>query len=304
MTAVLIYVFYTDIWDELYTLLLPLKDNIAIDIALCQDNDNSKILQDLQSFNLIQIRYVENKGADIGPFLLQIQDLDSDKYPYFIKLHSKKSKIKNFEWRYVLFNTLIGSKDIFQKNIDLLSSNPMVGAITDPTMIMTRLANNKNHIKILCHTLNIKTTDNRFMAGSMFASRTKIFQKYFTKSFIDHVYPLLETGKVCDIQKGTFCHAMERIFGKIIHNEKLVISYHREDPLLTIYNVEHKKKFSIYKCYNNYCYTRSNKNLIFGYIYSIINDDSVVLNWTYLKDYQNYIRRYDKQTNGLFIGVS
>ena len=142
------------------------------------------------------------------------------------------------------------------------------------------------------------------MAGSMFMSRTKVFKKYFTDKFISDIYPLLETGKVTDAHNGTCCHALERIFGKIISNEKLLISSVRSEPYFRIYNREHKRQYSIYKCYNNYCYTKSDKGLAFGYIYNILQDDSIVINWTYLENYDNYFKRYDKQNDGIFIGVS
>ena len=304
MIAVLIYVFHTEVWDELYELLLPLKEYLKIDIALCKDNDNLKIETDLKNFNLIKIRYVENRGVDIGPFLLQLQDLDEDEYPYFIKLHSKKSIINKFEWKNILFNCLIGSKDILFKNIETLDKDRKIGAITDKTTIMEKVGHNQDHISVLSRLLNLKTKEKAFMAGSMFMSRTKVFKKYFTDKFISDIYPLLETGKVTDAHNGTCCHALERIFGKIISNEKLSISSIRSEPYFRIYNREHKKQYSIYKCYNNYCYTKSDKGLAFGYIYNILQDDSIVINWTYLENYDNYFKRYDKQNNGIFIGVS
>jgi hypothetical protein len=305
MVAVLIYIFYTDIWEDIFPLLLSIKDDIHIDIALCSDNDNSKIINDLKQLNIINIRYVENRGGDIGPFLLQIQDLDEDKYPYFIKIHSKKSIIAKFDWKYILFNSLIGSKEILEKNTSLLHNNKNIGAITDPTLIMTNIGKNKLYIDILAKLLNISTTKKRFMAGSMFMSRTELFKKYFTKNFIDAIYPLLETGKVSDSYNATYCHSLERIFGQIVSNENLQIGHIQQKPYITIYNKLTQSTFSLYKCYNNYCYTKSKKAFIFGYLYPVINDDeSIVINWTYMKQYDNYFKRYDKQTNGLYIGVS
>lgn len=302
MIAVLVYIFNTEIWDEMLPLLLRLKNHIHIDIALCKDNDNSKIENDLESFNLIAIRYVENKGADIGPFLLQISELDQDKYAYFIKLHSKKSLIGKFEWKYILFNTLIGSEQTLLKNKQVLDTDNSIGAITDIPLIMKSVGNNKKHIEIICKILNISSRNKEFMAGSMFMARSRLFAKYFTKNFVKLIYPMLETGKVSDLNHGTLCHALERIFGKIVTNEKQKIGFVKSKPDLIIYNRQRKAKYPIYKCYNNYCYNRSSKNLLFGYIYNIINmQDSLVIDWKYLKD-DSYLRRYDKMSDGIFIG--
>jgi lipopolysaccharide biosynthesis protein len=304
MIAVLVHIFYTDVWNEIFPLLLPIKDQIHIDISLYEKNDNSKILEDLKNFHIIKIRYMENVGVDIGPFLFQINELDENTYPYFIKLHSKKSFISKLDWKHILFHTLVGSSDILNRNKNLLDSNSNMGAITDPVTIMTNIGKNQNYINVLSKLLNIKTSKKEFMAGSMFMSRTKIFKKYFTSAFVNAIYPLLETGKVSDREHGTYCHGLERIFGKIISNENLQIGYRRDSPTFSIYSKHNRTTYNIHKCYNNYCYTRSNKQLVFGYVYPIINDDSIVINWTYMKQYDNFLRRYDKQINGTYIGVS
>lgn len=303
MVAVLLHVFHTDLWPEIFSLLIDVKDLVAIDISLSENHDNQKILEDLKQFNIIKIRYVDNYGVDISPFLYQIKDLNPVNYPYFVKLHSKKSIINKFKWRLVLFNALLGSKEILLSNIKKLEDNPTIGAITDKTMIMSSVGHNAAQIDSLCKLLNLSSvSDKKFMGGSMFMSRTNVFQKYLNKNTIYYIDTLLEEGVVKDQYRGTFCHAMERIFGRIIHQEKLTISFSSLKPYIKIYNHGLKKTFVLYKCSkNNYCYNFDIKDRVYGSIYSIISKDSCFLiDWEHLAKLNHCFRLYYLLNDGRY----
>jgi lipopolysaccharide biosynthesis protein len=306
MVAVLLHVFHTDLWPEILSLLLDVKDLIAIDISLSENHDNKKILQDLKPFRIIKIRYTDNHGVDISPFLHQIKELDPNLFPYFIKLHTKKSFINKFHWRLVLFNALLGSKDILQSNIKKLETNTGIGAITDKTTIMSSIGHNTQHIKLLCDFLHIdRALNKKFMAGSMFMSRTHIFKKYLNSNTIYYIDMLLEDGVVKDEHQGTFCHAMERIFGKIVHQEKLKISYTNLDPYIKIHNTTIKKTFILYKCdKNNYCYNFDPIHRVFGCIYHIAPDSSnVLIDWEHLPNYDHHFRLYHRLKDGKYASL-
>lgn len=303
MVALLLYVFHTDLWPEILSLISSVKDSVGIDIALYKNHNNDTIINDLKNFNLINIRYVDNHGVDISPFLHQIKDLDSNKYPYFIKLHSKKSIISKLKWRFVLFNALIGSKKILNDNQELLDNNRSIGAITDRTMIMSSIGYNKKHIQILSDILKLKKNNKKktFMAGSMFMSRTHIFQKYLNEH-TDTIDSLLENGIVKDEYCGTFCHAMERIFGKIIHNEDLSIMHSKLSPYMKIYNPGLKKTFVIYKCYNNYCYNFDTKNRVFGQTYPTISStNQIMIDWEHLPNEDHCPKIYTQISNNQYV---
>lgn len=303
MVALLLYVFHTDLWPEILPLISNIKDLVGIDISLCKNNDNDVIINDLKKFNLINVRYVDNHGVDISPFLHQIKDLDSNQYPYFIKLHSKKSVISKLKWRFVLFNALIGSRNILINNQNLLK-NDTIGAITDKTMVMSSLGYNKQHIQILSHILqlNNKTKNKTFMAGSMFMSKTQIFQKYFNNRTVDIIDAMLEDGVVKDEYNGTFCHATERIFGKIIHNENLKIMSAKLSPYIKIYNHQLKKTFVLYKCYNDYCYNFDTKNRVFGQAYSMLQPQhSIFIDWEHLSYTNHYPKLYTQISNHQYV---
>lgn len=302
MLAILLYVYHTEIWDDLYPLLLNIKDNSRLYLSLYAEHDNTKIISEANNLNLIDISLVQrNHGVDISPFLYQINNIDSDTYPYFIKLHSKKSLLNNrICWRSILYNSLIGSKDIIEQNIKLFTNQKLIGAITDKSMIMNSIGHNKKHLEYLCKFLNLKNKKKNFMAGSMFMGKTAIFKKYLNESTISFIDDMLEDGAVKDIYCGTFCHAMERIFGKIVL-ENNVIKCSSIKPSFKIYNKQYKESYSFYITYNNYCYNCS-KPKFFGKILQYDNDFMSV-EWKHLSDKESFIQNYCKKNSQYYIAI-
>ena len=95
---VIVWVYHLEVWDELLSLLR--RDDVYPIIGLCDTNDNTQVLESIRNFlSQYTIQYFNNKGADIWPFLQQIQKVEE---PYFIKIHTKKNK----EWRNYLTNDL------------------------------------------------------------------------------------------------------------------------------------------------------------------------------------------------------
>jgi hypothetical protein len=301
---VLLYLYHIEIWDEIFHLLLPIKDLIVLDISIVKGKSNPNILSDLKNFELLKYREVENKGVDIAPFLFQINEL-SDTYPFFIKIHSKISLIKNFNWRIVLLHTILGSRKIFLDNIKQITETDNIGAIVDEHMIMNNMGHNQKYIDKIADILNVDASSlsDFFMAGNIFIGKTQLFKKYITSDFIDKIYPLLETGSVKDEEHGTYCHAMERFFGKIIHLEKHIIQDTRPQKSFTIYSSKFKNNFNIYQCYNNYCYSYNDNDLgiVYGKLFYTNDKNIIVMNWNYLSNSRECWKKYSKNKNNIWI---
>jgi lipopolysaccharide biosynthesis protein len=303
LIAILLYVYHTEIWDDLYPLLLNIKDSSNLFISLYEDHDNTKIIKQAKELNTVKISFIkQNHGVDISPFLYQINDIDKDNFSYFIKLHSKKSLLQNrIQWRSILYHSLVGSKDILEQNTQILNKNKLVGAITDKSMIMNSIGHNKKHLNYLCKLLKINNKKKNFMAGSMFMARTSIFQKYLNDSTIPIIDNLLEDGAVKDIDRGTFCHAMERVFGKIVL-ENHAIKPACISPSFKVYNTEYKESYSFYITYDNYCYSW-NLPRFFGKILEF-TDNLLCIEWKHLSDNGSIIKKYHKNTNQYYIRIS
>lgn len=289
--AVIVWLYHTEIWPELLFLLKPLNPYIKLYMCLCEDHSvaNKVVIDDIQnSISDFSIKIYPNIGGDVSSFLHEISNIDPNEHPLFIKLHSKTSILtKRYlaDWRGMLFNDLIGSKETLLSNINNFITNPKCGMIANTALLLkNHETSNHKKIKSLCNYLNIKyneISNKNFIAGTMFMSRTSLFKKYFNTESSSYLLSLVnrEVAKVEDrIDGGTFCHSLERVFCYLVYYNKLwIYEARRKKQYKLICNYSDKNKFHIIVLHNRKCYIRENPNL-WG---SVLNDteDSLIIKW-------------------------
>lgn len=223
--AVVLYLYNTDLWNEYKTLLKNIPNNkIKLYIGLCKNTQYTNIIRDLHSSSLdYYLTFHPNFGGDIAPFLSQLEYVHE---PYFIKIHGKKSLWKDQRnWRKDLNNLLKPS--IIEYAMRTLISDD-IGMIGHAKYLMyDNISLHTPKIKELCDILKLNYSllkHSPFFAGSMFISKTHIFQKVL----LPHINILLnllsnEQSKVNE-KDGTYTHSIERIFGYLIKNNNQKIS--------------------------------------------------------------------------------
>ena len=297
--AVILYLFYTDTW-ELYRELLLKHKNIKLFLVLNNDNVNQHVIEDCKKhFKQSKILLTSNKGLDILPFLSTLDSIDSDVYPFFIKLHSKKSIIFNDDdtnlWNSVLLHSVLGDKDILQNNISNLESNTNNAACCLETFIINN--NERQHtykIQELCRVLKIdynKCKNTPMMTGGVFMGKTSYFKHFFTKKNIEIIKNYVEGGRV-NGNVPTYTHALECILSYFITNKNdLIINTHviYED----IYNTQLKSNLSLFKTFNNFCFIKQNP-MINGKITNNTKD-KLCITWSNIYDKREQI--YIKKNN-------
>jgi len=238
--AVIVHLFYPDIWQEIYTYLnaLDLKHDLYITLPPhIEDKDIIRILQDRPD---AKIYVVENRGRDVLPFLLVMHHIGVDTYRYICKLHTKKTGATPLGsvWRKLLYYDLIGSQETVEKIVALLDSDAKVGQVSGRYTILDSVRYdyaNSARVKELCEAAGITyAPEYTFAGGTMFWSKTEIFA------------PLLELfvkGElIFEEEKGqkdrTMAHAIERFLGiLVLHNNMYIApspsSYaHLPEPLI------------------------------------------------------------------------
>jgi len=265
--------------------------NFDIDLVVGSHNKNHTGLQqfcDKFYHRILNLQFHDNYGVDIAPFIERVVSIDKNKYPYFIKLHAKSSLLgqyKHVDWGSILWDSLIGNQKSFNHNKHILSQSH-IGAITQPFLIFNnRELNNTSKIKILCDIFNIeynKVSNDQFMAGSIFMSKTDLFQKVLLKHK-DYLNSLLskETGKVDDrdFVDGTYCHALERVFGYMIKYQKLKIHSTSLYPVIKIYNKTHKI-LHLHITYQNMVYLVEDFNICGSIQYK--DNKYIIIEWHHL----------------------
>lgn len=231
--AIILHLYYPDLWNDISKKIA--KINVPYDLYVSVQSKDKKITLNKvneyhRSTNVVSF---PNRGRDVLPFML-IADKVSEfsQYEYILKLHSKKSPHRKDgdEWLNSLLDQLIPN-DI--SAIIKTLEKPTTGAVgpADHVVSLSRyMGANRERIKSIIEPVAGIDTTNRilnapsrypFFGGTMFWCRT------------DFLFPLLKSGiKPADFNTesgqvdATTAHAIERIFGKILHkigNKKMYI---------------------------------------------------------------------------------
>jgi lipopolysaccharide biosynthesis protein len=219
--AIILHLYYTDLWEEFAKKLKSIDANFVLYVTICE-NEHQIANNILSDFPYAKITKVQNKGLDVGPFLLTMKSiLDNNiEYDFIIKLHSKKSihhgQLDGFgvRWRNKLVDSIIGSSERLNSTLLNLETGEY-GMATASEYIyqedniewMSDLLNNLE--------INVKENCNYFAAGTMFIVRFNILYDFLNTIELDTLYQLTTPGYIHD---GGIEHKLERVFGFIVQD--------------------------------------------------------------------------------------
>ena len=196
-------------------------------VTINENNEESskKILEFKPDAKIIQ---VENLGFDVLPFIKVIRSVNIENYDYVLKIHTKNTRkncniqdfryngkhLKDTFWRDELLSALINTKKRFSKNIGILSQDSNIGMIINKTFFMNLrdyIPEETYLLDELKTRLNINSSYNKFLAGTMFIIKADILNKVINSDLNDNDFvidkEIYNTGS-----KGTTAHVIERIF--------------------------------------------------------------------------------------------
>ena len=163
-----------------------------------------------------------NKGRDIGGKLALIDFFIRAKLQteYIVFLHDKQSDywFAGEAWRQSLFAIVEPEK--VKVILERFAQNPAIGVIGTSDLLRNEYAKktnefkttNNKQLKELIAKYNLKVSDHRFVAGTMFWIRSSIIQKFFSQHSPLSCRELLEEGNFTDRYEGTYTHSWERLF--------------------------------------------------------------------------------------------
>ena len=132
--AVVAHIYYEDTWSDIAGALRGLT--IPFDLIVTTVAGRERLIESVRrSYPRAQIEIMENRGRDIGPFLVLLERGRLDRYRYICKIHGKKSidggrKMYTGEmWRRRLLFDLIGAPGAANAAIDMFERDPSVGMI-------------------------------------------------------------------------------------------------------------------------------------------------------------------------------
>ena len=182
-----------------------------------------------------EIFYTSNVGMDIGGFLQTYKRIDSET-ELILKIHTKKclgafenisydvqrygldkAKIYGEKWFKELMDGVIQDHNKVDRIIEEFKNNSKCGMVGYKKY--NNYKKNSNHIKKLFElfSFNVDLIESFFVGGTIFWIRKDILDGYLTNSNVQHVMNLLDHGYSYE---PSYAHAMERMFGYFVYNEK------------------------------------------------------------------------------------
>jgi hypothetical protein len=300
--AILLWLYHLDLTDEFIKIISKLN-NICLFLGLCNENNNDTYVKKFKDscIEIADINYYPNTGADLYSFINQLNSLKIQEYPYFIKIHSKKSRWgRNFrcDWKTMLIDSLIGSQDILNNNIIKLHNNNFGALGCGATTYQKTESVHRDKVRQILNILGLNNKDYKFIGGNMFMGDTKLYQSYIGPHK-DTLLKLLSTeqGKVNEVLEGTYCHAMERVLGYIGCINGLESC---DLPTITIklhQPIKNLDYIHLRKMYNNDIYCIEDPN-IYGKVTNCNDDDFEVL-WT--TDSNTVLSKYHLISNNTYM---
>ena len=132
--AVVAHIYYEDTWPDIAGALKGLT--LPFDLIVTTVPGRERLIESVRrSYPRAQVEIMENRGRDIGPFLVLLERGRLDRYRYICKVHGKKSIDGGREtyigvlWRRRLLFDLLGGPRAANAAIDMFERDSSIGMI-------------------------------------------------------------------------------------------------------------------------------------------------------------------------------
>lgn len=218
--------------DQIEFMLNALNNISDCETEICVTaSENFKQVADVVQTVLPDCRFIKvaNIGYDAYPFLKVLQVNNLSKFDYIIKLHTKSERpesrntvygieVPGYRWRDDLVNALLGSKDVFTRNLQRLEKDLSVGAIGAEKYLFSTLENNEESNYSLAKWRAVFDIDEstHYFGGTMFMARAYPFERFKRKQLGEIDFG---DGDLESFAHKNVAHVFERLFGLVIESE-------------------------------------------------------------------------------------
>ncbi len=230
--AVVVHLYYVDLLEEIYTELGNIIEPFDLFVTTPFEGATPNIINMFSSrAQAVTVFMIENRGRDIGPFILLYRTGILDPYTAVLKLHTKRSKYSSNGdfWRREIYRGVLGGSKLTRSITELLEQ-PNVGMVGIERYYLSHEkywgADKENVTQLLLEMGVIKQDEEPqlgFFAGSMFWFKPQALTPLKIISN-EHLVFEPENG----MQDGTLAHAVERIFCQVARHQGFVVT----SPLL------------------------------------------------------------------------
>lgn len=220
--AVVIHLYYTDLWAEISEKLKNIT--VPYDVFITLNARDADFIAEVDNPNVTVYSYViPNRGRDVLPFLYIARRVSAAGYEYVLKIHSKKSKHRKdgSNWFSEVLNGLLPSEEIVSDVVEKLGdkSTALIGPENHLVSLRRHMGGNWPILEnLIMRSFDKESSDkvssNRerypYVGGTMFWARVDAIQPILDLHLLPDDFQS-EHGQI----DGTSAHAVERLFGVV-----------------------------------------------------------------------------------------
>ena len=226
--AVAMHLYYLQMYDEMKRYLHHFG-NLPFDLYVTLPRENMAFSRNLErDFPGVGIIVTENIGFDIYPFLCFLREVPLDRYDVIFKIHSKKDipiryRLNGYDfsgssWRDCLLSSILGSEERVRRIVDLFDKNPVAGLVgAKELLIRDGLVDqdiDMGRVEMFMEECGLTVKRKEFLAGSMFAIRSRLLQPIKERNFKMDDFPPYHPR---DWNGLPYC--LERIFTLLVSSQ-------------------------------------------------------------------------------------
>lgn len=228
-----IHMYFPELIDECFDYASNLPEHTDVYITTNTEEKKEAILKKFHELpcNKLTVTVVENRGRDVGPFLVEARDVVM-KYDYICQMHDKKvQQLKpgtiGAGFAYKCFENMLRSKEYVKNIIKTFEENSRLGMLMPPPpnhgqyyiTLGLEWAINYEITKNLAEELGIHVPMDEKKEpiaplGTVFWYRPQALKTLFAKKWTYDDFPEEPAGI-----DGKIMHAIERVYGLCVQND-------------------------------------------------------------------------------------
>lgn len=184
--AIHVHVYYQEMWTQIQSCLNNI--DIPYDLFVSMVQENKELESEIKAFcPTAVVEVVENKGFDVGPFIMYLNGLNLDEYDYFIKLHTKRNipgthiinlmDVDGTKWRDALYR-FCSTPENWKKTKEIFANESKVGMVADACVVIrwNFIKRFRKDINEIMNRMGLTVNKTSYVAGTMFIMRAKLLK--------------------------------------------------------------------------------------------------------------------------------
>ena len=230
--AVVLHLFYAELWDEMREAIEHISLPFDLFVSLVKGASSQMRETVLEAFPHAYVFDFQDRGRDIGAFLVFLESGVLFKYDLVCKLHTKRSphRADGDAWRRTLIAGVLGSSALVERIVAAFDADPALGMVVAEGQIYDgpeQWRSNEARLAQLLPQIGIspEVRHRRFPGGSIFWIRPLLL-----RTLADLKLTLSDFEPEPMTLDGGLGHAVERMFGLICEDSGMRFVEHTRLP--------------------------------------------------------------------------